>query len=108
GLAVRQSTGSRLEVQRPEPRVGRVLGDAEPASGRGQYPLRRRLGPLHQELDQPHDLGRARLDQWRRSDRLGSVLRWTAGEDAWGASPRGIAQEGNGALLTLLAVPGNS
>ena len=35
-------------------------------------PLRRRLGPLHEELDQPADLGRARLDQRRRGDQLRS------------------------------------
>jgi hypothetical protein len=69
-----KSTGSRLEVQRPSPGLGRVFGVAKPAPGRGQYPFRRRLGPLHQERDQSHDVGPARLNQWWRSDRLGSVL----------------------------------
>jgi hypothetical protein len=61
-------------VQRPSPGLGRDFGVAKPAPGRGQYPFRRRLGPLHQERDPSHDVGPARLNQWWRSDRLGSVL----------------------------------
>jgi hypothetical protein len=43
---VRTPPGARLEVQRPSPGMGRDLGDAEPAFGRGQYPLRRWLAAL--------------------------------------------------------------
>ena len=52
GSHVRQPARSEACVLQPGRRRERIYRFAEPASRRGQYPLRRRLSPLHEKLNQ--------------------------------------------------------
>ena len=79
----RRNVRDLLESRFPTQQAGLLLlffskpprPDGRQQSPRGsKHQVRRRLGPLCQELDQPPDLVGAGLNQWRRGDQFGQLL----------------------------------
>ncbi len=103
-MPLRQPTGYEPRVLLPgEPR-GRVRRHAKPAPGRGEHSVRRRVGALHEELDQPDDVGCYRIDKRRRGAQLRPVLRHVVkARSSWGRDSSRAPAFGTGPNLATLA-----